>query len=78
MGSSADMLVPVNLVKSYLNFVHIGFIHQILFYVNSSSDSLAQGLSFERRLMELDLYILTHTFFKEFVFTKYISGLVTW
>ena len=80
----------LDLVKRYLSFLHTESIQQLLFYVRVAQTGLrllSRACLFERSLMELDPYTLTHTlhiftYFSllekhvEWVFTMYISGLL--
>ena len=80
----------VNLVRRYLGFLHTESIQQLLFYVRGAQTILrflSRASLFERSLMELDPYTLTHTLYIfthfpllekhiEWVFTMFISGLL--
>lgn len=89
-SSTFHILMLVDLVKRYLSFLHTESIQQLLFYVRVAQTGLrllSRACLFERSLMELDPYTLTHTlhiftYFPllekhvEWMFTMYISGLL--
>lgn len=73
-SSTFHILVLVNLVKRYLGFLHTGSIQQLLFYVRGVQTILrflSRASLFERSLMELDPYTLTHTLY---IFTYFPLG----